>query len=136
MAHISKSPSTLSAEVEIRQIRARGAGGQNVNKVASSVHLRFDIRKSSLPVLYKKRLLALRDQRITKEGVIIIKARRRRTYENNRQDALLRLWKLIERTARIRKKRRETTPSRASQKRRLDDKTRRGARKTLRKKII
>ncbi|WP_237055084.1 alternative ribosome rescue aminoacyl-tRNA hydrolase ArfB [Microbulbifer sediminum] len=122
-------------EIEMHAVRSQGAGGQNVNKVASAIHLRFDIAASSLPEETKARLLALGDQRISSEGVIVIKAQRFRTQEKNRTDALERLAQLIGRATRRHKKRVPTKPTRASRERRLKQKTRRGQVKSLRGKV-
>lgn len=122
-------------EVDITAIRSQGAGGQNVNKVASAIHLRFDINTSSLPPFFKERLLALSDQRITKEGVIIIKAQSYRTQEMNREDAIKRLQELINGAVAVQKRRRPTRPTRGSRERRIEGKKIRGKAKSLRGKV-
>lgn len=122
-------------EVDLSAVRAQGAGGQNVNKVSSAIHLRFDIPGSSLPPAIKERLLALRDSRISREGVVVIKAQRFRTQEKNRSDALTRLQTLVSSVTTVPRPRRPTRPSRSSQKKRMDSKTRRGQVKSLRGKV-
>ncbi|CAH8237624.1 peptidyl-tRNA hydrolase, ribosome rescue factor [Vibrio aestuarianus] len=135
MLKISNTVELASWEIELSAIRTMGSGGQNVNKVSSAIHLRFDIHRSTLPDLYKQKLLALSDSRITKEGVIVIKAQSYRTQEQNREDALNRLKELILSAMVVVKKRTATKPTKGSQRRRIEAKKRNGANKSLRGKI-
>lgn len=135
MIFISNSISLNDSEVEINAIRAQGAGGQNVNKVSSAIHLRFDIRASSLSDVIKQRLLDSKDSRITKEGVLIIKAQQFRTQERNRIDALERLQSFILQASHVQKTRKPTKPSRNAKRKRVDEKTQRGKTKALRGKV-
>ncbi|RAU19448.1 aminoacyl-tRNA hydrolase [Nitrincola tibetensis] len=135
MLEITENIHLADWEFDFQAIRAQGAGGQNVNKVSSAVHLRFDIQRSSLLPIYKERLLSYSDQRITQDGVVVIKAQRFRTLEMNKEDALQRLKELIQEATKPVKLRRATKPTKGSQRRRVDDKTQRGKTKTLRNKV-
>jgi len=135
MLEISNTITLSEWEIELNAIRSQGNGGQRVNKVATAIHLRFDIKRSSLPAIYKERLLKLTDSRITSEGVVIIKSQSHRTQDMNKQDALERLKALILSAMVIQKARRATKPTRSSQRKRMDSKTKRGSTKSLRGKV-
>lgn len=135
MISISKNVEIPESEVEFAPIRASGPGGQNVNKVSSAVHLRFDIENSSLPDFYKSRLRNLKDRRISRDKVLVIKAARFRTQEKNRADAIERMVELIRSASAVQKSRRPTKPTKASKKRRLEGKTKRSKTKSLRRAV-
>ena len=135
MLIISNNVSIPSHEIDMHAIRAQGAGGQNVNKVSSAIHLRFDIRASSLPDFYKEKLLALNDYRITKDGCVVIKSQEHRSQELNREAALERLAILIKSVNVVQKVRKPTKPSRSSQQKRMDKKSKHGQNKALRGRV-
>ncbi|MDA7852036.1 alternative ribosome rescue aminoacyl-tRNA hydrolase ArfB [Porticoccaceae bacterium] len=135
MLYITSAVSIPDSEIELSAVRSQGPGGQNVNKVSSAIHLRFDIVQSSLPDLFKQRLLTLRDQRISNEGIIVIKAQTSRSQEKNRLEALDRLVQILRQVTSTPKVRRPTKPTKGSQRRRMDKKTLHGRQKSLRSKI-
>jgi len=135
MLHISSHVLIPDSEIDIHAMRSQGSGGQNVNKVSSAIHLQFNIAASSLPPFYKEELLKLKDHRISREGVITIKAQQYRSQDQNREDALTRLQELVRGVAIPRKKRKATKPTKGSKQRRLESKTKRGKLKTLRQSL-
>lgn len=135
MLEISNTVTIPDAEIEINAVRSQGPGGQNVNKVSTAIHLRFDINASCLPDFYKEKLLEMRDHRITKDGIINIKSQESRSQEENKEAALQRLKELIQSAAIVQKKRKATKPTKNSQKRRMDSKTKHAKTKKMRGKV-